>query len=178
MAGFRTGNPESLRYVFDQYHGGLTYFVLKMVNEKTVAEEIVAEVFVKVWTLRQHFQTLTNVKAFLFISARNASLDYLRKRNTENNRRDEYAQHVTSIDDPTMALDLIETEVLKHYLLEEIDKLPAQCRKIVKMAYFDKLKNHDIAQRLNLTIQTVKNQKYIGLQKLKAALNARLKGLY
>jgi RNA polymerase sigma-70 factor (family 1) len=178
MAGFKAGNPDCFRYIFDCHHGPLFYFVIKLLNDKEVAEEITSEVYVKLWQLRADFSKLQNIKAFLFISARNASLDYLRKQRTDNNRKDGYTQYITSLDDSSVQHDLIETEVVKHYLHEEISKLPTQCQKIVRMAYFEKLKNSDIAIRLQLSMRTVKNQKNRGINKLRVAMSARLERHY
>src|SRR5689334_21843027 len=78
MGDFKKGSKEAFEEVYNTYHLQLYYFVRKITGNPEEAEDITSETFVKLWQLCARFETLQNIKAFLFIAARNASLDYLR----------------------------------------------------------------------------------------------------
>jgi len=76
---FRNGDDPSLSYFFKLYSKSLGYFAFRLVQDKLEDEDITEECFVKVWERRSDFKTEENLKAFLYISCRNACLDYLRR---------------------------------------------------------------------------------------------------
>jgi RNA polymerase sigma factor (sigma-70 family) len=110
---------------------------------------------------------LNNIQAFLFITARNASLDFLkyRQRMRENlaelnnkNEQEPDAQLFAETD--------ISAEVLA-FIYNEVEKLPEKCREIFKLAYLERLPVKEIAIKLNISPQTVANQKTTALKILR-----------
>ena len=75
---FRTGNRNAFEEIYNRHHLQLYYFARKLTGNPEVAAEIVSDTFVRLWTLRAGFTTLERIKSFLYLTARNACLDYLR----------------------------------------------------------------------------------------------------
>jgi RNA polymerase sigma-70 factor (family 1) len=171
IIGFREGNKEAYAAIFNTFHTPIYYFIKKLVNDADEASDIAAETFIKLWKLRANFDTQQNIKAFLYITARNACLDYLRSTQRQTIKQQEYIyvagqeqEIITSIHED------IKAEVYQQ-ILEEVEKLPTQCRKIFKMAYLQNMKNAEIAEALGLTSQTVKNQKVRAIKLLRVNLS-------
>ena len=166
---FNQGKKEAFEAVYHAHYASLYYFVKRILNDRFEAEDIVAETFVKLWNLRHNFETAGNIKAFLFISARNACLDFLRsvQRQTTNQQALQYILLQDS--DFTFAQDEIKIEVLRQ-IYTEIENLPPKCRHIFKLAYLEGLRNEEIALKLGLSYQTVKNQKLRASRMLRIAL--------
>jgi RNA polymerase sigma-70 factor (ECF subfamily) len=171
IAGFQQGSKEAFAAVYNMHYSRLYGFIKKLVDDREEAQDITAETFVKLWKLHANFNTAENIKAFLYITARNACMDYLRYRQRQTANKQELGyvllQEESSV--PTTTNDEIKTEVLKQ-VHNEIENLPAQCRRIFKMAWLEGKKNAQIAEQLALTEQTIRNQKARAVKILRVAL--------
>jgi RNA polymerase sigma-70 factor (family 1) len=148
--------------LFKQYYAPLVFFARKIVADPLAAEDIVTETFLKFWQKQQHFSCDKPIKAFLYISTRNACLNHLQQAQYQARAR-ESLRLIT--DDST---DFVLNEITRAEVLREIcclvESLPIQCRKIVLMSYVAGLTNQQIARRLQLSVHTVRNQKVRGIQ--------------
>src|SRR5215831_4289447 len=155
---FQKGNREAFDSIYNTHYASLYYFAKRFVVDRQDAEDVVAETFIKLWRLRENFESAQSIKAFLFITCRNGCLDFLRADQRLNNNKKDFTYIAMQDSELTIAQDEVKAELLKK-LYEEIEKLPPKCKQIFKMAYFEGLKNDEIAERLQLHYQTVKNQK-------------------
>jgi RNA polymerase sigma-70 factor (family 1) len=171
IAGFQQGSKDAFAAVYNMHYSRLYGFIKKLVEDREEAQDITAETFVKLWKLHANFNTAENIKAFLYITARNACMDFLRyrKRQTTNKQELGYVLLQQEEDVPTTSHDEIKTEVLKQ-IHSEIENLPTQCRRIFKMAWLEGRKNAEIAEQLALTEQTIRNQKARAVKILRVAL--------
>jgi RNA polymerase sigma-70 factor (family 1) len=168
MYEFNKGNPKSLNAIFDRFYAPLCFFAERMVMHKEQAEDIVIECFVKLWDLHARFATLQNVKAFLYITTRNACLNYLKQSERNASRQSDIAYFHSHTEDHVL------TEITRMEVLREvhtaIESLPPQCRKIMRMSFVEGMKNQEIAAQLKLSVNTVKNQKVRAIYLLKMKL--------
>ena len=74
----KQGDPDAYASFFNTYYNPLCYFAAQLVRDKPAAEDIVKDTFIKLWQKHRDFETPQNVKAFLYITVRNASLNFLR----------------------------------------------------------------------------------------------------
>jgi RNA polymerase sigma-70 factor (ECF subfamily) len=112
-----------------------------------------------------------NVNAFLYITTRNACLNQLKQMQRESLSKKQFAW-VSGDKEEFVLNEMIRVEVLQE-IHREIDNLPAQCQKIFKLSYYEGKKNHEIAELLNISVHTVKNQKARAIQLLKVKLPDR-----
>ncbi len=158
-------DPASFESLYNMYYLPLFYFIKKRVEDVPQAEDIAAESFVKLWQQATQKAGIRNVKAFLYATARNACLDYLKTTRLHQQKEEElYGFSIPSNDE--LMLAEVRAEVLQH-IYGEIEKLPPKCRKIFKLAYVDGLKNNEIADMLAISEQTVSNQKTNALRILR-----------
>jgi RNA polymerase sigma-70 factor (ECF subfamily) len=167
---FSQGSPHAFKAIFDSFRMRIFYFVKKLIDDRLAAEEITSDTFVKLHRLHDRFNTFNNIQAFLFITARNASLDFLKHRQREREHRtdiqhhEELEQHEAEI--PLFAKTDVEADVLQ-FIYNEIEKLPQRSRLIFRLFYIDGLNVHEIAERMNISVQTVANQKTTALKTLR-----------
>lgn len=165
---FKRGNEKATAYFFDLHYKSLCYFATRLVNEQLQAEDIVSDCFLKLWQRRVNFQTAQNIKAFLYISCRNACMNYLQHLKVKTTVQEVYLKHLEDGEE-TILYDIIKTEILG-IVSNEIDQLPPQMGKVFRLLYFEGKKTDEVAVELNLSVQTVRNQKTKAIEILKASL--------
>ena len=142
------------------------------VKDMFVAEEIVQDVFLKVWENPDNLQEVKSVKSYLYRSVLNASINYVnRQKNIELHHQKIAAE--TTEQDLTDLDDQNEMIVVLH---KEIDKLPRQCQKIFKLNRFEQLKYKEIAALLEISERTVENHIATALKILRKALSDKKMG--
>ncbi len=167
-AALRNDEDPALSFYFKLHAKSLVFFANRLVNDQHEAEDIVADCFVKVWERRKTFQTGENIKAFLYISCRNACLDYLRRLKVKSLAQQSYLNQREPGDDSILS-NIITAEVLA-LLSEEITQLPDNYREVFKLMYFDLKKTDEIAAQLGLSVQTVRNYKARAIALLKTSM--------
>lgn len=160
------GDEATFRVLYEKYHHRLTYFASRLLPEGESAEDAVQEAFIKLWQKRTYFYRPDAIKAFLYISVKNYCLNLC--------RHDQVARkygHAVCKADMKEETDgaVLESEVLEK-VYRALQKLPNGCRQVIHLGYFQGLKNEDVANRLHVSVNTVKTQKKRGLHLLRAVL--------
>ncbi len=125
----------------------------KYVKSVHVAEEIVQNIFLKIWEDKDLLADVKSIQSYLYRSVVNASINYVnRERNIEKHHH-KIAEHLTEEDLDT----LNEQNELIVLLYEEIDRLPVKCQQVFKLSRLEGLKYKDIALQLNISEKTVEN---------------------
>ncbi len=148
----------------------LKNFSYAIVKSKEYAEEIVSDVFVEIWAKRKKLQEIVDLKMYIYISVRNASL---RKFQQTQKRKilslDELSVEMVSVE-PDAETCLINAEQIKK-IETAVEQLPPQCKIIFKLAKEDKLKYKEIAELLAISVKTIDNQLSTALIKIASVLN-------
>ncbi|MBS1529308.1 MAG: RNA polymerase sigma-70 factor [Bacteroidetes bacterium] len=163
-------DPNAFSACFREYYAALCYFAQRMLGDASDAEDVVEELFVRLWSRQQTFADEGHLKAFLYRSTKNACLDFIKKSERSGERNTFYVSEVYENDEGYLN-EIIRTEVIRE-LYQAIDDLPTQCNKVIKMSYVEGKTNQEIADELSLSLQTVKNHKARGLAMLKNSLPA------
>ena len=141
-------------------------FSRRYVFDKEIAENIVQDVFVMVWTNKGSLDYTKSIKTYLFTAVKNNSFKYLRHLNVERAHSDITLDANVEID-PANKIEKSETA---DQIQREINNLPEKCREIFSMSKFDKLKYSEIADILDISIKTVETQMGRALKKLRENL--------
>lgn len=165
---FNSGNQQAFSHIFRQFYQPLCFFCNRLITDKDAAEEIVQDILFKVWDKKEDFSTLSSIKAFLYISTRNASMNFIDKEQRKLKRERELFEGMSELEEPIIR-EIIYTEVLNE-IRTEINNLPEQCGKVIKMLYEEDMKPQEIAEELNIKVSTVYNQKMRGISILKTRL--------
>lgn len=157
MQAFRRGDEQALSVFFKLHYRSICYFVNKMIQDDGESEDIAAVAFVKLWERHESFESAQKIKAFLYITCRNASLNYLTQLKRRTASQQKYMQYLEIVDVEVLNT-VIESEFI-NTLHQEVAALPEQCRLVFSMLYFEGRKTDEIAAALNLSVKTVRNYK-------------------
>ncbi len=167
LFAFRQGDRAAFNSIYLQFRKPLITFCKVMVPIED-AEEITADIFVRLWKSRQQWDNIKNVKAFLYVSARNACFNFIKSEKVKN-RKQELVTEVLDREQEFILQAEIESDLITLIKLE-MEKLPDTCRSVFKMSFFDQYGNAEIAAQLNIESQTVRNLKTIALKAIKKSL--------
>lgn len=165
-------NEPTYEAVFSKYHSALVFFANRLVQNKPQAEDIVVEVCISLWERCSCFFKEPSIKAYLYISVRNKCLNYLKQDKNQAKCKVELQDKLDASHEDFVLNEIIRTEVLRG-IREMLEKLPQECRKIIRMKYVDGLNNQEIAMKLNISIHTVKNQVARGIYLMKKRIANR-----
>lgn len=166
---FFINNEINLIKLYDSYYKPLLYFVDQYVKDISSAEDIVAECFVKIWNYKDKFEDVESIRSFLYVTAKNSSLNYLRKiaNKTEHVDIQKYCEEIW--EDAEVLQKIIKTEILKD-IFEEIEKLPIKQRQVFKLSYIEDKSLEEICQLLHMNESSVYTNRSRALSTLKKAL--------
>jgi RNA polymerase sigma-70 factor (ECF subfamily) len=157
FAQMATGDVQAFTKILNHYNKIIYQIILRMVKTEEAAEEVVQDVFLKLWQNRTTFTDIENHRAFLFRMASNRTLDALKKLSREKAmliRLQQNLKHQKE-NNTSELLDFKESEGLVNRAVEQ---LPSQRQIIYKMSRYAGLSHKEIAERLNISPNTVRNQ--------------------
>lgn len=151
----KTGNKDSFTLLYQEYWSQVYNFSRLYLTTREAAEEVVQEVFVKVWETREFIREDDNFKGLLFIITRNLIFNQSRK----NFNDDFYKMTVLSTLEQSYDMEAeIEANNLREYIDQLILDLPPQRQLIFNMSRKENLSYKEIAAQLNISEKTVENQ--------------------
>ena len=157
----------ALQKLFDIYYEPLLLYCYRLIRDSESAEDIVQDCFVHIWRSRRLENFEGELDRFMFQAIKFRAINYVR----DQYRRDRLADNISEENDelPTY---FQEEEVGKEIELLHYTSscLPDECRKIFLMACLDDMKYREIAETLNISINTVKTQMKIALRFLREHL--------
>lgn len=160
---------QQLEVFFKRHYGDLCYFAFKMINDRQQAEDLVQEAFLKYWNANKEFPNEGALKSYLYLSVRNACLNLGRHEEVKLRHEESLILHQQQ-EDPTAADLMIRAEVLGR-IHQAIEELPQGCRSVLKLSFLESLRNDEIADKLGVSVNTVKTQKARALQLLRLKLD-------
>jgi RNA polymerase sigma factor (sigma-70 family) len=154
------GDDKSLEILIERYLKIIYNFIYNNVGDQAVAEDITQEVFIKIWKNIRKFDQTKNFKPWIFQIAKNASIDYLRKKKSIPFSRfeNEKGQNPLTENIAEKPLNLLENISDKEVLESAIKNLSSKDREMVELRYTKGLSFKEISDRLKESINTVKSR--------------------
>ncbi|MEN7550308.1 RNA polymerase sigma-70 factor [Rapidithrix thailandica] len=162
----QNNDEAAFKELFHHFYARLIQYAITLLQHTPEAEEVVLDVFTKVWNKRGQLNTVENFEKYLYISVKNRAIDQLRK------RKNHY-----QTDLPTLELkELIthhnpEKALLEQELLDKINKailnLPEKSRMVYRMVKEEGLKYKEVAELLELSPKTVDNHITTAMKKIR-----------
>lgn len=150
------GDELAFKALFDAYRNKLFYYVVKLIKSDQVAEELVLDVFMKIWTGRELASNITNFDAFLFRIAHNKSIDFLRTAANDNKLKHLLWEGIQVAAAETADASILARE-FEIKLREAIHLLPPQRKKVYNLSRENNLSHQQIADQLQISKATVNN---------------------
>ncbi len=163
------GNEMCMDILFDRYYTYLCQVSYTVVGDQNMAEDIVQDLFVWIWTNRSEMSLYASLSAYLRRATINRSLNYLRK-------KESLPINPELLDAPDSQLngqEMIEYDELLYKIYASIDQLPPQCQTVFKKSRYEQKTYQEIADEMHLSIKTVGNHIAKALKTLRAGLRIK-----
>ena len=169
------GSKKAFEYVFKTYYDPLCRYAEEILKDRDQSEDVVETLFIIIWEDRKKIDIHTSFRSYLYRSTYNACLNVIRKRKSESKYRDFFLNHADfskshDYGSSSYPLSGIIEKEMEGGIAKVIDALPPQCKKIFIMSRVDDLSHQEIADRLDLSVNTVKSQIMNALKKIQIAL--------
>jgi len=150
----RNGDESAFTYFYKLYSGQMYVNILKMVKDEQIAEELVQELFTKIWHKREVIHHAIDFKAYLYKIGQNLVYDFFRKLQRNQKMQERFRQVVTEYySHIEESLHLKQSEQL---LEKALGKLPAQQRKVYQLCKMDGYTYKEAAEEMGISVHTVK----------------------
>lgn len=160
----KSGDVKAFEGLFNQLYPSMCIVAREYVKDDGVAEDIAQEAFIKLWNSKDQYDTISSLKSFLYIMVKNLSLNHLKRDKLGN----KYADSLMKEDFLNFNNQIIEEETYR-ILQQAIEELPKQSSKVMMLS-LQGLQNQEIAERLDVSVNTVKTLKYNSLKTLRVKL--------
>ena len=158
------GEQDAFQRVFEMYHKPLCFFATRIVRDDSEAEDIVQEVFEKIWKKNTRIDEGESIDSYLFVAVRNACFTFLKNKRERVDLEDvkqnlKVSEEVVEFETPEL-----------NRLWGEIENLPLQCKVVFKLVILEDMKYKDVADSLGISVNTVKTQMKIAYKTLREKL--------
>jgi RNA polymerase sigma-70 factor (ECF subfamily) len=169
--GLHQSDDRMMKPLFDLYYTALCCFARRYVGDSAIAEEIVDDVFARIWQNRQAVYRADSFREYLYTATRNTALNYLKQQNSRRQLIDRWSAlfYRDSMDETP--LDILIVGELQVKFREAVNALPEQCRRAYRLSRFADLTYEEIADKMNISVNTVKLHVKTALKKLRIALS-------
>jgi RNA polymerase sigma-70 factor (ECF subfamily) len=166
----RFEDQQAYKELFLALYPPLFRFISGIVKSKPAAEEIISDVFIKIWEKRQDLEMIVNLSVYCYVIAKNLSLNFLEKqRRTTTLNIEDFSDSLSELYiDPEQLL--ITSEMADRINLA-VDSLPARCKMIFTLVKENGFKYKEVAEIMNISPKTIENQLAIALKKISVSIN-------
>lgn len=163
--------------LFYAYHNQVGAFILPLVDSMELTEEIVQDVFMKIWLNRKMLPSVRSFTSYLFILSRNYTLNCIRKMVKDHQSQQQYDKMLLSIDSGYVVADEIEADV-QVVIDRAVAQLPPQQQRVFRLRQSG-LKNPEIARQMNISPDSVKKYQQWAMKAISEFVkaNAALSGI-
>jgi len=164
----KQGNEGVFETVFKTHFKSLHAYAYTFLKDDDQAEEVVQNVFYRVWEKREQLKPDGSLKSYLYRAVHNESLNYLKHQQVKTSFQVYYAGEIEKQQDHS-SKKILANELERH-IQQAMNELPQQCRTIFQLSRFEQLKYQQIADQLGLSVKTVENQMGKALKLMRAKL--------
>ena len=157
--------------LFRLFYKSLYHFAMQYVHKHEIAEEVVNDVFIKIWKQRADLLEVKHFESYLFIAVKNGALNYIKQYSHFHVAiDDENTGKLISLHNPEQDMEWKE---LYLKLQQAINELPEQCRAVFRLVKEEGFKMKQVAEILGISPRTVETQLYRAVKRLDSILNER-----
>lgn len=148
------GDENAFRILYDRYRDKLFFYVLRITGSRQIAEDVLQEVFAKIWVGREGMKDVQCFSAWLFRLAKNKTINGLRRLSRETSILAEIGFTTNrQVNNTSETLDFLDT---RKALQEAMEQLPPRQKLVYRLRWEQGLKSREIARHLNISPLTVK----------------------
>lgn len=166
-------DTQAYKQLFLLFYPSLVQFAVSITKSKELSEEVVSDVFIKIWERRHQLDKVENLSFYLFTAVKNRCINKLhdKKTRSEVNINDIGIEFKSLYHDPEQKM--ISAEMINQ-IQAVIHELPPRCRLIFKLVKEEGLKYKEVAELLHISLKTVENQMSLAFKKIGTTINFKL----
>ncbi|KGE16023.1 RNA polymerase sigma factor [Sphingobacterium deserti] len=169
----RKRDQRAFNYLYDNYSGALYGVVIRIVLHKNYADEVIQDIFVKIWN---HVELFNEEKGRLYTwminIARNTSIDYIKSKRVQNEQKNQSLPDVVNSSETHRYADMDQmTKVDFIGMSSVLGKLKPDWKRLIEMAYYEGYTQQEISEQLEMPLGTVKTRIRAALLQLRGILN-------
>lgn len=166
----RSDDQRAYKELFTTLYPALFRFSLEIVKSRQSAEEIISDVFMKIWERRKSLEEIVNLPVYCFVAAKNRSINELEKQKRQATCNIEEAGRYASNPSVNPEQMMISEEMLQR-IYAVVESLPSRCKLAFKLVKENGFSYRETAEILHVSVKTVENQLAIALKKISAAIH-------
>ncbi|WP_295127982.1 RNA polymerase sigma factor [uncultured Chitinophaga sp.] len=166
---FTAGSEAAFAELYRRYHAGVYTYLLRFVKVPALAEDLVHDVFVKLWELRERVQITSSFSAYLYRACRNHAINRLKQIASDRELREQVMVHLAPLV-PEAAVSPLKMQQYERLMKHAIDQLPPQRRKVFLLCREEGKTYNEAAEILGLSRNTVKEHMVYAMRFLKVYL--------
>ncbi len=164
------GSQPAFREMYVHFYRRLFRFAFAIVKVRELAEEIVEDVFVRFWQNHKTAGAIQNLRIYLYTATKNTALNYLSQKARESMTEPFDHIHIELNGSAATPEQILITEEMFKKIRTAVESLPPRCKMIFKLVREDGLKYKEIAEVLNISVNTIDAQMAIAVKRISAAL--------
>ncbi|SHG25584.1 RNA polymerase sigma-70 factor, ECF subfamily [Chryseobacterium arachidis] len=171
LTDFQSGDRMAFDKIFRLHHASLVFFANRLIvnYDQIDAQEIVLDVFLKLYERKESFESLSSIKAFLYISTKNSCFNAIEKEKVRLKRVEGFTANFEEPDENNILSQIVLSEVYKE-LYQALELLPEQC-KIIMQQLMEGKTPKEVSQELDISVSTINSQKARAISILKKRLS-------
>jgi RNA polymerase sigma-70 factor (family 1) len=166
------GSQPAFRETYVHFYQRLFHFAFAIVKIRELAEEIVEDVFVRLWQNHKDAHAIQNLRIYLYTATKNTALNYLSQKARESITEPFDHIHIELSGSTATPEQILITEEMFKKIRLAVESLPPRCKMIFKLVREDGLKYKEIAEVLNISVNTIDVQMAIAVKRIAAALQS------
>lgn len=171
LAELKQGSEQAYQRLFYAYFADLVLYAASILKDREAAEDIVQELFITFWQEQKYRGIDSGLEGYLYRSARNICLNYLRDKKRRNDRL--WKAMTEATEKVSLSLDELEFEREQEEIFRAYHQLPVHCKQIFTLCCFEGLKYQEVADQLDISINTVRTQMGRAFKFLRDALGGK-----
>lgn len=165
------GDETAFRHLYLQWHQLLAGYVFRITESRELTEEIVQDVFMNIWTMRQTLAKINNFKYYLLVVSRNKAFDVLKKQLKEQKLKQIWEKENISV----FPITVDDAEISRYSLLDQaIDNLPPRQKEVYLLFHHERVTYKEIANRLGISNESVKTHLKLAKKAISAFMGQHL----
>lgn len=167
------GDESAFRELFETYQPGLLFLISKITRNMVTAEEVVQDMFIKIWQTRENLSEIRSFKNYLFIISRNQALKLIDKEIRQRNRQETYEKDMRET-----GRGAEQDERPFHLIDEAIDRLPSQQKTAWLLSRHEGMTYEQIAAQMGLSEKTIKRHIRLATDSIKTYISTHNTALF
>jgi len=166
IPGFNRRDFKSTSWIYNAYLPDVLLIVKKLTRDAPEAEDLTADIFVILLQHQGAFESIRKLEYFLYTTARNVSLDYLRHQQVVKTKSPELIEHMLKMEEEAVRYAELNA-AFQHLIHLAIETLPPQCKQVFLLCFTEQLRNAQIAAKLGISEKTVANHKIYAYKRMR-----------